>query len=75
MAVHLLRYMLATHVDSYDLVIACTCLSALKCRVSVLSQVAQGRLQHTGGEQSLLHQHRIRTEHTNHSVTEAAEQI
>ena len=62
--------MIATHVDSYDLVIACTCPFALKCRVSVLSQVPQGRLQHTGGKHSLLHQHRKRTEHTNHSATE-----
>ena len=38
----------------------------------VLSQVPQGKLQHSGGEH-LPHQqqHRTRTEDTNHSATEA----
>ena len=34
LAVHLLRHMLATHVNPHGLVIACTCLSALQSAAS-----------------------------------------
>ena len=54
--------MLATHVDSNDLVIACTYSSALQSATSAFfPKLPQGRLQHTGGEHPPHHQHRIRT--------------
>ena len=50
LAVPLLRHMLATHVDSHDLVITCTCSSALQSVASAFfPKLSQGRLQHTGG--------------------------
>ena len=65
--------MLATHVDSHDLVITCTCSSALQSFASAFfPKLATRQTAAQWGEHSPHHQHRIRTEHTNHSVTEAA---
>ena len=48
--------------------------ACLQCKVPrqcFIPSWLQGRLQLSGGEHSLLQQHRLRTEHTNHSATEA----
>ena len=60
--------MLATHVDSHDLVIARTCPSALQS--ASFFQAATGQTAAQWGEHSLHQQHRIRTEHATHSAKE-----
>ena len=65
--------MFATHVDPRDLVNACTCLSALQSAVSAFyPKLATGPTAAQWGQTLTKVTTQQKTEHTNHSATEAA---
>ena len=65
--------MFATHGDPHDIVSACTCLSALQSAASVFYlKLATGQTAAKWGRTPTTATTQQRTEHTNHSATEAA---